>query len=188
MLDQRTCANITVTAAPVAAIISSTVVTGRVVITIGSVIGVPAVISVVIFIGRPGAQETPYRWVLLSWLVIVIFRGRVVPIPRLVVIIVLIFQFPVEKELEILTIGQELIILWISPEVLLLCIPVQRSTGLMSSLGVELRGHLSTTLRCSVRTEGVGGWGGHGERKEGWCSCYRFEEGDGCTMHRCEVK
>jgi hypothetical protein len=96
-----------------------------------------------------------------------VFRGGVVPIPRLVVIIVLVFQFPVEKELEILTIGHGLIVLWPSLEVPFLCILVQRSVGLMSSSGVKLRGHLPPTLRCSGRIEGVGGWGGHGEKKEG---------------------
>jgi hypothetical protein len=50
-LDRRTCADITVTAAPVAAIISSTVITGRVIITTSSVVEVPAVVSVVIFVG-----------------------------------------------------------------------------------------------------------------------------------------
>jgi hypothetical protein len=55
MLDWRTCADITITTAPVAAIISSTVVTGGAIITIGFVVNVPAVIFVVIFIGRPDA-------------------------------------------------------------------------------------------------------------------------------------
>jgi hypothetical protein len=49
-LDRRTCTDIVVTAAPVAAIISSAVVTGRAVITIGSVVGVPTVVSVVVFV------------------------------------------------------------------------------------------------------------------------------------------
>jgi hypothetical protein len=53
MLDWRTCADITVTTAPVAAIISSAVITGGDVITISFIVNVPAVISVVIFIGRP---------------------------------------------------------------------------------------------------------------------------------------
>jgi hypothetical protein len=114
-LDWRTCANIAVAAAPVAAIISSTVITRRAIITIGSVVGVPVIVSIVIFVGWPGAQETPCRQVLLGRLIIVIFCGGVVPIPRLVIIIILIFQFPVEKELEILAIGQELIVLWPSP-------------------------------------------------------------------------
>jgi hypothetical protein len=92
-LDRRTCADIAIAVAPVAAIISNAVVTGGAVITIGSIIGVPAVISVVILIGRPGAQETPYHRVLLSQLVVVVFRGGVVPIPRLIVIIVLVLIF-----------------------------------------------------------------------------------------------
>jgi hypothetical protein len=111
-LDRRACADIAVTAAPVAAIISSAVVTGRAVITIGSIVGVPAVVSFIIFVGRPGAQETPCRWVLLNRLVIfLLFRGGVIPIPRLVVVVILVFEFPIEKELEILAIGQGLIIL-----------------------------------------------------------------------------
>jgi hypothetical protein len=43
-LDWRTCADITIAAAPVAAIISSAVITGGAVITIGSIVGVPAVV------------------------------------------------------------------------------------------------------------------------------------------------
>jgi hypothetical protein len=104
VLDWRTCADIAVAAA----IISSAVVTGGAIITIGSIIGVLAVASIVVFIGQPGTQETPCRQVLLSRLVVfLLFRGGVVPIPRLI----LVFQFPVEKELEILAIGQGLIVL-----------------------------------------------------------------------------
>jgi hypothetical protein len=107
-LDRRTCTDIIVATAPVAAIISSAVVTGGAIITISSVVGVPAVVSVIVFVGRPDAQETPCRRVLLSRLVVfLLFRGAVVPIPRLV----LVFQVPIEKELEILTIGQGLIAL-----------------------------------------------------------------------------
>jgi hypothetical protein len=50
-------------------------------------------------------QETPCHRVLLSRLVVFLL------IPRLIVIIILVFQFPFEKELEILAIGQGLIIL-----------------------------------------------------------------------------
>jgi hypothetical protein len=50
-LDRRTCADITVAAAPITAIISSAVVTGGAIITIGSVIGVPTVVSIVVFVG-----------------------------------------------------------------------------------------------------------------------------------------
>jgi hypothetical protein len=107
VLDRRTCADIVVAATPIAAIISSVIVIGGVVITIGSVVGVPTIV----FIRRPGAQETPYRQVLLSRRIIfLLFQGGVIPIPRLVIVI-LVFQFPVEKELEILAIGQGLIIL-----------------------------------------------------------------------------
>jgi hypothetical protein len=108
-LDWRTWADIAVTVAPIAAIISSAVVTRRDIVTIGSIIGVLTV--VVVFVGRPSAQETPCRRVLLSRLIIIVFQGGVVPIPRLVVVIVLIFQFPVENELVILAICQGLIIL-----------------------------------------------------------------------------
>jgi hypothetical protein len=66
VLDRRTCADIVVAAAPVAAIISNAIMTGGSIITIGSIVGVPAVVSVIVFIGRPGALETPYRRVLLS--------------------------------------------------------------------------------------------------------------------------
>jgi hypothetical protein len=52
-LDRRTCADIAVTIAPIAAIISSAVVTRRDIVTIGSIVGVLTV--VVVFVGRPGA-------------------------------------------------------------------------------------------------------------------------------------
>jgi hypothetical protein len=106
-LDRRTCADIAVTAAPIPAIISSAIVPRGAVITNGSIVGVPTVI----FIGRSGAQETLYRRVLLSQHIVFPLSRGVVPIPTLIVDIVLIFQFPVEKELEILTIGQGLIVL-----------------------------------------------------------------------------
>jgi hypothetical protein len=57
-------------------IISSAIVTGGAVIIIGFVVGVPTVISVVIFIGRPGAQETPcHRFLLSRLIVFLLFRG-----------------------------------------------------------------------------------------------------------------
>jgi hypothetical protein len=65
-LDQRTCADIAVTATPVAAITSSTIITGGSVITISSIIGVTAVVFVVVLFGQPGAQETPCHQVLLN--------------------------------------------------------------------------------------------------------------------------
>jgi hypothetical protein len=68
------------------------------------------------------------------------------PILGLVVVVILIFQFPVEEELEILTIDQGLIVLLPGPEVPLLCVPVQRSVGPISGLGVDLRGHFSAGL------------------------------------------
>jgi hypothetical protein len=57
-------------------------------------------------------QETPYRRVLLGRLVIIfLFRGGVVPFPGHVVVIIFIFQFPIEEELEVLAVGQGLIVL-----------------------------------------------------------------------------
>jgi hypothetical protein len=110
MLDWRNRADdvIIIAAAAVAAIVSGTVITGGAIIVVGSVVGVPTVI----FVRRPGAQETPYCRVLLGRLIVILlFRGGVVPFPGHVVIIIFIFQFPVEDELEVLAIGQGLIVL-----------------------------------------------------------------------------
>jgi hypothetical protein len=70
VLDQRSCADvaIVIAAAPVTANISGTVITGGAVIAIGSVIGVPTII----FVRRPGVQETPCRRVLLGRLVVLL--------------------------------------------------------------------------------------------------------------------
>jgi hypothetical protein len=81
------------------------------------------------------------------------------------VVVVFIFQFPIEEELEVLAIDQGLIILWPGPKVPLLCVPVQRSSGLIGGLGVELRGHLPAGLRFGGRVGGIRGWGGHGRRR-----------------------
>jgi hypothetical protein len=94
---------IIITAAAVAAIISGTVITGGAIVAVGSIIGVPAIVSVIIFIRWPGAQETPCRRVLLGWLIIILlFRGGVMPFPGHIVVVIFIFQFPIEKEQEVL--------------------------------------------------------------------------------------
>jgi hypothetical protein len=95
-----------------AAIVSGTVITGGAIIAVGSIVGVPVVVSVVVFIIRPGTQETPCRRVLPGRLVIILlFRGGVVPFPGHVIVDIFIFQFPVEAELEVLAIGQGLVVL-----------------------------------------------------------------------------
>jgi hypothetical protein len=49
---------------------------------------VPAIISVIIFIRLPGAQETPYCRVLLNRLIVfLLLQGGVVPIPKLIVVV-----------------------------------------------------------------------------------------------------
>jgi hypothetical protein len=109
MLDWRNRADvaIVITAAAVAVIVSGTIITGGAIVTIGSIVGVP----VAVFVRRHGAQETPCHRVLLGRLVVILlFRGRVVPFPGHVVFI-FIFRFPVQEELEVLTVGQGLIIL-----------------------------------------------------------------------------
>jgi hypothetical protein len=127
---------------------------------------VAVVVSVVVFIRWPGAQETPCRRVLLGRLVVaLLFRGGVVSFPGHVIVVIFIFQFPIEEELEVLTIGQGLVVLWPGPEVPLFYVPVQRSAYLISGLGVELRGHLLIGLRFSGGVGGIRGWGGHGKRR-----------------------
>jgi hypothetical protein len=87
---------------------TGTVITGGAIVAFGSIVRVPAVI----FVRQPGAQETPCRWVLLGRLIIILlFRGGVMPFPGHVIVIIFTFQFPVEEELEVLAIGQGLIIL-----------------------------------------------------------------------------
>jgi hypothetical protein len=57
-------------------------------------------------------QETPCRRVLLGRLVIILlFRGGVVPFLGHIIVIIFIFQFPIEEELEVLTVGQGLVVL-----------------------------------------------------------------------------
>jgi hypothetical protein len=129
VLDWRNRANVAIiiAAAAVAAVISSTVITSGAIIAADSIVRVPTII--VVFVRWPG-QETPCRQVLLGRLIVVLlllFRGGVVPFPGHVIIVILIFQFPVEEELDVLAIGQGLIVLWPGPEVPLLCVPVQRS-------------------------------------------------------------
>jgi alkylated DNA nucleotide flippase Atl1 len=71
VLDWRNRANVTIViaAAAVAAIVSGTIITGGAII---SIVGVPAVVSVVVFIRRPDAQETPYCRVLLRQLIVIL--------------------------------------------------------------------------------------------------------------------
>jgi hypothetical protein len=167
-LDWRNRANVAIiiaTAAIVVVVFRSVISSGAI-IAISSIIGVPAVISVIVFVRQPGAQETPYHRVLLGRLIIILlFQGGVMPFPGHVVIIIFIFQFSVEEELEVLAVGQGLIVLWLGPEVPLSCVPVQRSACLIGSLGVELRGHLSAGLGFSGGDGGIRGWGGHGKRR-----------------------
>jgi hypothetical protein len=114
MFDWRNHADVTIVigVASVAAIVSGTVITGGAVVIIGSVVGVPTVIGIpaIVFVRRPGAQETPWHWVLLGRLIVILlFRGGVMPFSGHVVIF--IFRFPVEEELEVLTVDQGLVIL-----------------------------------------------------------------------------
>jgi hypothetical protein len=103
---------IIITTVGVTAIVSGTVITGGAIIAVGSIIRVPAIISIIVFIGRPGTQETPYRRVLLSQLIVILhFRGGVVPFPGHIIVVILVFQFPIEEELEVLAIIQGLVIL-----------------------------------------------------------------------------
>jgi hypothetical protein len=107
-LDWRNCTDITIiiTAAAVATVVSGTIVASGAIITVDSVVGVPAIVYIVVFIGRPGTQETFCHWAFLDRLVVVLlFQGGVVPFPGHIVIVVFIFQFPVEEELEVLTVG-----------------------------------------------------------------------------------
>jgi hypothetical protein len=147
-LDWRNRADVAIiiAIAAVATIVFGAVIIGGAIVTVGSIVGVPTVVSIIVFVGRPGAQETPYRWVLLGRLiVIVLFRG-VVPFPGHVIVVIFIFQLPIEEELEVLNVDQGLIILRLGPEVPLLCVPVQRSAGLIGGLRVKLWGHLPAGL------------------------------------------
>jgi hypothetical protein len=121
----RTDITIVIAAATVAAIVSGTIVAGGAIITVDSVVEVPTVVSIVVFIGWPGAQETSCRRVFLGRLVIILlFQGGVVPFPRHIIVIVFIFQFAIEEELEVLAIGQGLVVLWPGPLVPLFYVPV----------------------------------------------------------------
>jgi hypothetical protein len=118
VLDWRNHADITIIITVAAtAIISGIIITGGAIIAVGSavrvpVVGVPAVISIIVLVRQPGVQETPCRWVLLGRLIIILlFRGGVMPFPGHIVIVIFIFQFPIEKEQEVLAIGQGLIVL-----------------------------------------------------------------------------
>jgi hypothetical protein len=108
----RTDITIVITAITVAAVVSGTIVAGGAIVAIDSVVRVPAIVSIVVFIGWLGAQETSCRQVFLSWLVVILLSwGGVVPFPRHIIIFFFIFQFPVEEELEVLIVGQGLVVL-----------------------------------------------------------------------------
>jgi hypothetical protein len=92
---------------------------------------------------------------------VLLFWGGVVPFLGHIVVVVFIFQFPAMEELEVLTIGQGLIIFWLDPEVPLLCVPMQRSTGLIGGFGVKLRGHLPAGLRFDWEVGRIRGWRSH---------------------------
>jgi hypothetical protein len=113
-LDWRDRADITIviTAITVAAVVSGTIVAGGAIVTVDSVVRVPTVVSIVVFIGWLGAQETSCRQVFLSRLVVILlFWGGVMPFPGHIIIVFFMFQFPIEEELEVLTVGQGLIVL-----------------------------------------------------------------------------
>jgi hypothetical protein len=86
-------------------------------------------------------------------------------LPGHVVIVIFIFQFPLEEELDVFAVGQGLIVLWPGLEVPLLCVPVRRSAGLIGGLGVKLQGHLPAGLGFSGGVGGIRGWEGHGKRR-----------------------
>jgi hypothetical protein len=118
VLGWRNHADVTIVIATAAAtaIVSGTIITGGAIVAIGSIVGVPAIVSIIVFVRWPGVQETTYCRVLLGRLIIIfLFRGGVVPFPGHVIVIIFIFQFPVKEELEVLTMGQGLIILWPGP-------------------------------------------------------------------------
>jgi hypothetical protein len=111
-LHWRNRADVAIIIAAAAAIVFGTVIASGAIVTVSSIAGVPVVVSVIVFIRRSGAQETPCRRVLLGRLIVILlFRGGVMPFPGHVVVVIFIFQFPVEEELEVLIIGQGLIVL-----------------------------------------------------------------------------
>jgi hypothetical protein len=94
VLDWRNRADITIIiiAAAVTAVISSTIIAGGAIITVNSVFGVLTIVSIIVFIGRPSAQETSCRRVFLDRLIVVLlFRGGVVIFLGHIVIVVFIF-------------------------------------------------------------------------------------------------
>jgi hypothetical protein len=102
----RTDVAIVIADAAGAAIVSGIIITTGAIVAIGSIVGVPAIISIVVFIRLPGMQETPYHRVLLGWLIIILlFRGGVVPFPGNIIVVIFIFQFPIEEELEVLAVS-----------------------------------------------------------------------------------
>jgi hypothetical protein len=114
VLDWRDRADITIviTAAAVAVVVFGTIVAGGAIVAIDFVVGVPAVVLIIVFIEQLGAQETSCHRVFLGrFIVVLLFRGGVVPFLGHIVVIVFIFQFPVEEEPEVLAVGQGLIVL-----------------------------------------------------------------------------
>jgi hypothetical protein len=83
----RTDVTIIIAIAVVTVVISGTIITSGAIVAVGSIIGVPAIISIVVFVRRSGAQETPFRRILLGQLIVVLlFRGGVMPFPGHVII------------------------------------------------------------------------------------------------------
>jgi hypothetical protein len=104
MLDWRNRTNIAIiiVTATVATVFSGTVITSGAIVAVGSVVGVPTVV----FVRRPGVQETFCCQVLLGRLVIILlFRGGVMPFLGHIVVVIFIFQFPIREELEVFAIG-----------------------------------------------------------------------------------
>jgi hypothetical protein len=103
-LDWRDRADITIviTATAVTVVVSGTIVANGAIIAVDSVVEVPAVVSIVVFIGQLGAQETSCHRVFLGrFIIVVLFRGGVVPFLGHIVVVVFIFQFPIEEEPEV---------------------------------------------------------------------------------------
>jgi hypothetical protein len=99
-LDWRICADIAIIITA-AAIVSGIVITSGAIVVVGSVVGVP----IVVFVRRPGTQESPCRRVLLGQLaVVLLFRGGVMSFIGYIVVVIFIFQFPIEEELEVLVV------------------------------------------------------------------------------------
>jgi hypothetical protein len=116
---------IIISTAAVATIVSGTIITGEAIIAIDSIVVVLTIVFIIIFIRWPSAQEASCRRVFLSRLIaVLLFWGGVVPFLGHIIVIIFIFQFSVKEELEVLAVGQGLIVLWPTPKVPLLCVLV----------------------------------------------------------------